>query len=273
MNTRDGERAAPRSRPLILTTRPAAQAAGLAAALEGCGVASLNFPVIAIAPAPAEPLRALDLDSFALAFFVSPNAVEQAFALRARAAWPAGLAVAAVGPGSARALQAHGWPEVIAPVSGFDSEAVLALPAFAAQAVAGRKVLVVRGDGGRELLSTVLRERGAEVVQVSVYQRSCADLDPAPVLELAAQGQLGGLVFSASEGLDCFLRITGEPGRALLRTLPCFAPHPRIRDSLLAAGAAQVLLTGAGDAGIAAGVAGFLQQGGFAPSGATRTRD
>jgi hydroxymethylbilane synthase len=78
---------------------------------------------------------------FSLAFFVSPNAVR--FALDAMlpvAPWPAGVQVATVGKGSEAAL-APRLHRVIAPSIGFDSEAVLALPAFQADAVAGRRVL------------------------------------------------------------------------------------------------------------------------------------
>ncbi len=68
-------------------------------------------------------------------------------------------------------MQGWGFAEVIAPQDGFDSEAVIALPEFAADAVRGRKVLIFRGDGGRELLADTLRERGASVEYVTCYRR------------------------------------------------------------------------------------------------------
>lgn len=250
----------------IVTTRPAAQAGGLQQALAAQGAEVLNFPVISILPADPAALRTLDLEPFALAFFVSPNAVEQALTIRPRSQWPAVLRVATVGPGSARVLRELGWPDVIAPENGFDSEAVLALPEFSAAALAGRRVLLVRGEGGRELLAETLRERGAGVEQVSVYRRACAPLDPAPLLRRFRAGELSALVFTASEGLRFFLRITGESGRQMLRSLPCCAPHPRIAAALREAGAARVWLSDAGDAGIAASLAANLHGSGFAPS-------
>jgi uroporphyrinogen-III synthase len=54
----------------------------------------------------------------------------------------------------------------------FDSESVLALPAFQAPAVAGRRVLILRGDGGRDLLGDTLRARGAEVEYLTCYHRN-----------------------------------------------------------------------------------------------------
>lgn len=265
-----GDDARPAGARRIVTTRPEGQAAGLAAELRARGAVADNFPVIAILPAEPAPLRALDLSRCDFAFFVSPNAVEHAFAIRPRAEWPASLRVATVGPASARALQAQGWSEVIVPAAGFDSEAVLALPAFAPEAVGGRRVLLLRGEGGREVLADGLRARGACVEACCVYRRAPAMLDPAPLLAAFRRGELAALVFSASEGLRCFLAITGEAGVAMLAALPCFAPHPRIVAALAGAGARKALLTPPGDAAIAAAIVAAL---GILPSGETRSRD
>lgn len=250
----------------IVTTRPAGQADGLARELNLLGAEALNFPVIGIAAADPAPLQALNLADFHLAFFVSPNAVEQAFRIRPPEDWPAALLLATVGPASARALALQGYPLAIRPSCGFDSEAVLALPQFSAEALAGKRVLLLRGEGGRELLADTLRERGAQVVPVSCYRRICAALDPAPLLARFARGEIAALVFSASEGLRFFLEITGAGGPAMLQTVPCFAPHPRICAALQAAGAARVQQTPAGDAGIAAGLAEYLAASPPAPS-------
>jgi len=239
----------------VVTTRPAGQAVGLVRELAALGVEALNFPVIDIEAADPTALRGVDLAAFELAFFVSANAVVQTLRVRPRADWPASLRVATVGPASARALEAHGFAPVIVPTTGFDSEAVLALPEFSASALAGRRVLILRGEGGRELLADTLRTRGARVTQLDCYRRVCAKLDPAPLVARFERGELAALVFSASEGLRFFLEITGDAGRAMLGALPCFAPHPRICAALLAAGAAAPVLTAAGDAGIATRVA------------------
>lgn len=132
------------------------QAGSLAQGIEALGGNVLLFPVLDIAPVLAPDHFddvAARLGTFDLAFFVSPNAVRYGLdALLARRDWPGSLAVATVGKGSERALAERGFARVVAPASGFDSEAVLALPEFAADAVRGRHVLVLRGDGGRDLL-------------------------------------------------------------------------------------------------------------------------
>ena len=64
-------------------------------------------------------------------------------------------------------MQGWGFANVIAPQDGFDSEAVIALPEFAADAVRGRKVLIFRGDGGRELLADTFCANAARAWNMS----------------------------------------------------------------------------------------------------------
>jgi uroporphyrinogen-III synthase len=118
----------------IVVTRPAGQADSLCAALTALGAEPLRFPLLTIAPvADPAPLQAMArrLADFSLAFFVSPNAVRLALdAMLPVAPWPAGW-----WPPSARAARRR-WPPGLCrrhrAFSGFDSESVLALPAFQA---------------------------------------------------------------------------------------------------------------------------------------------
>lgn len=168
---------AARDRPLagvgVLVTRPAEQAERLVALIDAAGGHAIRFPTVAIAP-PADPqalAAVLDrLAEFDLAIFISPTAVEQAFkqlAQRGRLL-PATLTVAGVGAGTAAALTAHGI-DAVTPPERFDSEGLLALPALAD--VAGRHVVIFRGDGGRALLGDTLRARGATVAYAECYRR------------------------------------------------------------------------------------------------------
>jgi uroporphyrinogen-III synthase len=238
----------------IVTTRPASQTAGLARALEAAGAEVLNFPVIDIEADDPAPLRALSLSDFSLAFFVSPNAVEHALATLPRNVWPSSLQVATVGPASAQALRSHGFATVVSPAKDFDSEGVLALPEFAAVAVVGKHILILRGNGGREQITDTLRQRGAIVETISCYRRFCARLDPRPLTNRFQAGEISALVFTASEGLRNFLQIMGAVGPQMLHSLPCFAPHPRICGTLQEAGCPHPVLAPGGDAGIAEGI-------------------
>lgn len=245
----------------VLVTRPAAQAAALAAELTALGARVACFPLIEILP-PAEPqaLRALAarLGEFDLAFFVSANAVTHALAELPRAGWPATLRIATVGPGTARALHDAGFAEVLVPAERFDSEAVLDLPAFAPAAVAGKRVLVLRGDGGRELLADTLRQRGARVEQVSCYRRAAPTADPTPLLDAAAHGRLHAISLTSSEAADNLVALLGSRAAELLTRLPVFVPHARIAERVAALGGRRIHETAGGDAGLVAALVAFF---------------
>ena len=147
----------------IVVTRPQAQAAPLAEAIAAAGGVPLLFPLLEILP-PRDPgalvASAADLPGCALAIFISPNAVDHALpAILASGPWPAGVIPAAVGPGTVKALAAQGVTGCIAPRERFDSEALLALPQLASSQISGRRIVIFRGDGGRELLADTLRAR------------------------------------------------------------------------------------------------------------------
>lgn len=238
----------------IVVTRPAAQSEALCAAIRARGGEPLCFPLLVIEPATdCGELAAIAprLDAFDIAFFVSPNAVAYALQpLLAARPWPPRLAVATVGQGSERALKDFGFERVIAPSAGFDSEAVLALPEFAPAAVRGRRVVIFRGDGGRDLFGSTLVERGAEVEYVTCYRRTLPATDPAPLLQAAAAGELAAILLTSSEGVRNLAALVGEAGMAVLRTVPAFASHPRIAAHARAAGFVTVVETAAGDAGL-----------------------
>lgn len=238
----------------IVVTRPLEQSESLCSAIRAAGGEALLFPVIAIGPAPDDAdLRAIAgrLEEFDIAFFVSPNAVRYALdSVLARRAWPAALRVATVGKGSERELARYGFDAVIAPQDGFDSESVIALPEFASAAVAGRRVVIFRGDGGRDLLADTLRQRGALVEFVTSYRRFRPELDSSPLVERARAGGLDALLLTSSEGVDNLVAMAGPAGMAVLQSVPVFAPHARIAARAREAGFRRVFATGAGDAGM-----------------------
>jgi len=244
----------------VVITRPAAQSAQLADLIRAAGGEPVLFPALEIVDAgDAQSLDALirRLDEFALAIFISANAVDKGLAqVRARRSWPPGLRVATVGKGSERALQRHGFGDVIAPTQRFDSEGLLELPEL--NQVDGRRVVIFRGVGGRELLGETLRARGAAVDYAECYRRVQPQTDPAALLALHAQGALDALTVTSSEGLRNLAQIFGEAGRKCLTETPLFVPHERIGAAARALGVQTVVLTGAGDQGLLAGLADFF---------------
>ena len=244
----------------ILVTRPAGQAAGLASLIAARGGEAACFPLIDIAP-PAS-WQAVDdlaarLEAFSLAIFISPNAVSFGLGrLLSRRAWPAGLAAGAVGPGTAALLAEAGIREVIVPQGRYDSEALLALDPLRAERVAGRAVLILRGDGGRELLAETLRARGAAVACVACYRRM-APRDGAFVASLLRGDALDAVTLSSSEGLRNFMQLLDTGSREKLLALPVFVPHQRIAEEAARYGLRRVVLTGPADGGLVAGMCTF----------------
>jgi len=242
----------------IVVTRPQAQAAPLAEAIAAAGGTPLVFPLLEISPvADPQPLAeaAAHLSSYALAVFISPNAVDCALPrLLAAGSWPAALTPAAVGQGTVKALAAHGITGCVAPTERFDSEALLALPALADEQVVGKRVAIFRGDGGRELLADTLRERGATVDCIPCYRRSGPSAGVAPLLTAWRAGQLDALTVSSSEGLRHLVELLDTDGRAWLKQTPVFVPHARIAENARALGLSNIILTDAADAGILAGL-------------------
>lgn len=243
----------------ILITRPAHQAGPLAALINAAGGRPVIFPALEILD-PADPQPLLDaierLESYDLAIFISPNAVTRVMERMAgRRAWPAGLRVAAIGKGGVRELERHGIRQVIAPQRSFDSERLLEMPQL--QAVKGQRVLILRGDGGRELLGDTLAARGAEVNYVACYRRARPKTDPAPLLQAWARDGIHAVTATSSEGLRNLFAMLGKPGEALLQHTPLLVPHPRIAAVARELGCREVIETAPGDDGL---IAALLRQ-------------
>jgi uroporphyrinogen-III synthase len=246
----------------VLITRPVQQADALAELIRAAGGEPVLFPALAIEP-PTDPakVRAVlaDLSSFDLAIFVSPIAAERALAMLERA-WPAEVAIAAVGEGTAAVLRRHVLEarngNVIVPAEGADSEALLASAEL--QDVRGKHVLICRGEGGRELLAEGLRRRGAEVSYAECYRRVRPAADPSGLIDRWERGGLHAVTVLSGETLDNLWAMLGPRGQQLLRGTPLFVPHANIAGRAVRFGLTQLAITPPGDAGIVRGLSAWL---------------
>lgn len=235
----------------VLITRPARQAQAFAQQVSVIGGAPVVFPAIVILP-PDDPLplrRAQrELAKYHYAVFVSANAVE--FGVPDPRRWPAHLVAFAPGPGTAEALFAVGIADVRVPRERQDSEGLLALPELAAPA--GKRVLVFRGDGGRELLGDTLHARGATVDYVTCYRRA-RPTDAAGLIAAFNEGRIHAVTVTASEGVDNLWSLLDADTRARWSRVPTFAPHERIAARAVTLGL-HAVQTPPGDAGLLAGL-------------------
>lgn len=215
----------------ILVTRPAHQAEALCALIEAAGGRALRFPVLEIRPAEnAAAVQAglARLADYDLAIFVSANAVLHTLAALAPRPWPDRVAIAAVGAATARTLERQGLRVTYCPAEAFTSEALLDLPEL--QRLAGRRILILRGDGGREQLRDGLSTRGAQVDYLEVYRRAQAAADPAPLLRQWQAGAVDAVLVASTDSLEKLVAIIGTLGLPLLRATPLIVANARTRE-------------------------------------------
>ncbi|MHB1187164.1 uroporphyrinogen-III synthase [Thiobacillus sp.] len=243
----------------VLVTRPAQQAVALAQAIEAVGGEAFVFPALAVEAVEADRLAVplAQLVEADIAIFISPNAAQFGMAaIHSGGSLPSSVKVFAVGPGTARALQEQGVSKVITP-DGQDSEALLALPQLAD--VTGKRVVIVRGVGGRALLADTLAARGAQVHFLECYRRVRPLADAAPLLARWQTGGIDAVTVTSAEMLHNLAALLGEAARPLLLHTPLFAPHEKIAEAARRFGIAHVVATPGGDAGLVEGLVNWFR--------------
>ena len=240
----------------VVITRPLAQAESLAQAVAALGRTPVLLPLLEIAPlADQSLLRAAlaDLADYALVAFVSPNAIDAAFAHVET--WPRQVALAVLGEGSRAALARHGLDAgnatILGPLDPTRSDSENLLASLDLAALAGKKILIVRGESGRELMADGFRAAGADVSVVPAYRRSVPALSP----ELAARlrALLDGpndWIITSSEALRGLFDLLRQLDQVLVEQMQqqhVIVPHARIAATAQALGLARVTLTGSGD--------------------------
>jgi uroporphyrinogen-III synthase len=201
----------------------------------------VTFPVLEIlGPADKHAVRRqlADLARVDLLIFVSANAVRYAFPQMPDHI-PLDLRIAAVGRATAHTLEAVGLEPTLVPDSRFDSEGLLALPAL--QDVAGWHILIVRGDGGRELLRQTLEARGAQVEYVEVYRRRIPQRNPANLIR-NWDSLVDAVTVTSGQILDNLFTLLGEEGAPLLQRTPLVVPGRRVAELAAARGCERVIV-------------------------------
>ena len=225
----------------VLLTRPAEESALLAASLSDVGIFSSSLPLLEIEALPVTPEQQAvwaDLGRYCAVIVVSKPAARLGVQ-RLERHWPR-LPWFSVGAATAQVLADHGL-DVHYPPSGDDSEALLALPALReAIARTDARVLILRGEGGRELLAERLREQGASVDYLELYRRFLPAYDPGVLMQRIQLERLNGLVVSSGQGFLHLQALAGSDWPQVAQ-LPLFVPSPRVAEMARAAGAEKVV--------------------------------
>ena len=217
----------------VYVLRPGEAGQALVSTINALGVSSCHMPALDILPLSAERPE----EAFDYYIFISPTAVKMSFAVAPD--WlPSSANLIAVGSGTAKALQRYGHAEVIVPEH-YNSEGLLALAELSS--VTDKRVLIVKGVGGRKLLQETLSERGADCQSWSVYRR-----EPAIIADDQWQTyQEAGtrlLTCASIETLTAFETQRAE--RDLPRPEQIFVASDRIADHAQRVGYTEVIPTG-----------------------------
>jgi len=192
------------ARPLagvtVAVTRARAQASALAGRLRALGATAVEAPAIRIEPLPA---TLPDLAGFDLLCVTSPNGAARLLELARDARDLAGPTIAAIGPGTARALRAGGIEADVVPPRSVTESLVEAL-----REVPVTRALIARAQDARDVLPDALRERGAEVEILPLYRTVAEPLEPA-----ARDGVLAAdyVTFTSASSVRFFNEAVGGP--------------------------------------------------------------
>ena len=202
----------------VAVTRARAQASALAARLRELGAEVVEAPAIRTRSLEAE---LPDLAGFDLLCVTSPNGAHELFTRLRDARDLAGLRVAAIGPGTARALREHGIAADVVPERSVAEGLVEAL-----RDIPVSRTLIARAAEGRDVLPRALRERGAEVVEVALYETVPEPLDDA-TREAAVAADY--VTFTSASSVRFFLQAAGDahPGGRIVSIGPATSAELR----------------------------------------------
>ena len=215
----------------VMITRPAHQSEKLVKGIHAAGGETFIFPTLAIEAIPLsnENIDKLELiNHFHMIIFISPNAVKHGLDhILGISQLSDEVKLATIGQGSARALKAYLGKEAdIVPEKEFNSEGLLAMQAM--QDVNNHRILIVRGNGGREVLKQTLRERGALVEYLDAYQRVKPDVDSTILEENLQNKQIAAIVITSAESLKNLVEMTPINVREQLLQTPLLLINNRL---------------------------------------------
>ncbi len=227
----------------VLVTRPEHQSAALIKAIEQAGGEAVSFPVLAIAPSirlDQAKQKWQQLSGYQWIVFISANAVNyMADMLGGKIELPEAMNVAAIGKATAAALMQHGIAVDLMPLNGYNSETLLQMPEW--QDLTGQKVMIVRGEGGREKLAQTLKQRGAETDYMEVYRRIKPASDNRKIKTLLERNDLSAIVLMSGEAVQNLCTMLNPDDT--LRSIPVVVISARIAEIAAGLGFRRVLVS------------------------------
>ena len=230
---------------VVLITRPSNQLVVTQQAIESAGASVLALPLIEIQALTEKSAiqdlkdKILNLDNYHCLIFVSNNAVSFGGEIINNywPQFPLAVQVIAVGPTTADAAREMLSCEVIHASTGMTSEDILRLPQL--NNIEQKKIGIVRGQGGRELLADTLRSRGASVDYLEAYSHTPIEYESREFVERLKVAGVNVLTVSSGESLDRLGALL-QDAPELMQSLSLLVPSQRVAERALAAGYAKV---------------------------------
>lgn len=229
----------------VLVTRPEGRAAdALCAQVENAGYGAFRQPLLRVDGIPglsgAQRNLLLNLDLYRHAIFISTNAV--LFGMdRVEEYWtqlPVGVTWYAIGNATARELAGFGIDAVV-PDSSMTSEGLLALPGL--EDVRDERILIFKGEGGRDALRKVLAQRGARVDELACYRRSLPDVPTGEFAAKLSDWKIDLILISSGEGLANMQLLLSPTETSKLKHMALIVPSERVAREARDAGFDQVV--------------------------------
>jgi uroporphyrinogen-III synthase len=218
----------------ILVTRPKHQADYLCDIISDNGGQAVSFPTIEIqAVEKSENLSALfnTINEYDFVIFVSRNAARIAFDLYLdESDIPEQVQVVAIGSGTADILTGLSITKVLHAGLQADSETLLQIPELQKEILQDKKILIVRGVGGRSLLADNLKDRGASVEYAEVYKRCLPEYEMKDSHKIWQDIKPEAVIVTSNEGLNNLVSLTLENDQQQLFSTPLVAISERNAD-------------------------------------------
>lgn len=230
----------------VAITRPRNQAKKLTQLIEAAGGNVILFPLIeitALDDVTSFEQIITDINVYDWMLFISSNAVQNSMPNLIKQGIPKHLKFAAIGPTTAETLKDFGINEVLIPKDRFDSESLLSLPAL--QDMQGKRVMLVRGIGGRDVLANTLTQRGAQVTFAECYQRINPQTNCDALAQAFAKQQLQRIIVTSSEAMRYLLTMAGDT--EWLKQVTLCVNHARVAEEPLKMGLTVIVAHASGD--------------------------
>jgi uroporphyrinogen-III synthase len=214
-----------------LITRPVHQSQNLALQMRSLGGIVIHFPTLAIiGPKNIKKvvLGIKKLNQYDLVIFISPNAVFKAaeYIHPIWPSWPKNLKTIATGPGTALSLKQHNLPCDNFPEKDFNGIGLVKL--IALQNIKQKKILIIKGQGGRRYLAKSLKDKGAQIDNLNVYKRALPKIDTS---NIPNQKNIDVIICTSHSGLKNLVGLLYPYWQDTLFRKQLLVISPRLADS------------------------------------------